>query len=179
MAYRNLATSFLAPWAAVIIAGFVVYRYSSKTCRRKLPPGPKPLPLIGNVRDFPPTGMPEFEHWIKHKDLYGPISSVSVLGTTLVLIHDENIAQDLLDKTASVTSGRPSPVFGIELCGYGRFLSTRTYDSTFRQHRKIIHQAIGTKRAAEKFEGGQEVEVGRTLVRALDDPGQWRAHLKT
>jgi hypothetical protein len=36
-----------------------------------LPPGPRGLPIIGNIQDLPPAGKPEWEHWLKLKDLYG------------------------------------------------------------------------------------------------------------
>lgn len=36
-----------------------------------LPPGPKGLPLIGNITDLPPPGEVEARHWLKHKQLYG------------------------------------------------------------------------------------------------------------
>lgn len=176
-----MATSLLSPWAVIIfIGGFIAYRYSSKANRRRnLPPGPKPLPLVGNVRDLPPADVPEFQHWLKHKDLYGPISSVTVFGSTLILIHDEKIAHDILEKTANTTSGRPSMVFAGELCGYKTVTAFQDYGSTFRRYRSLIHREIGTKAASAKFENGQEVEVGRQLVRTLNEPGKWLQHLKT
>lgn len=36
-----------------------------------LPPGPKGLPVVGNVNDLPKPGVVEAHHWLKHKDLYG------------------------------------------------------------------------------------------------------------
>jgi hypothetical protein len=36
-----------------------------------LPPGPKPKPLIGNLTDLPKTGEQEWQHWLKHRDVYG------------------------------------------------------------------------------------------------------------
>lgn len=55
-----------------------------------LPPGPPGLPILGNLFDLPPTtgSQPEYLHWLAHKDRYGPISSVKVLGQTMVIIHD-------------------------------------------------------------------------------------------
>lgn len=46
----------------------IVARNKSTT---PLPPGPKPLPLVGNIADLPPKGAKEWEHWLKHKDLFG------------------------------------------------------------------------------------------------------------
>ncbi|KAM0324107.1 hypothetical protein ACHAQA_008297 [Verticillium albo-atrum] len=89
--------SFLFPWAGVALISLIVYRFWSQRGRYPLPPGPKPLPLVGNVQDFPPPNVPEFEHWLKHKDLYGPMSSVTILGTTLVLIYDKRMAYELLE----------------------------------------------------------------------------------
>ena len=45
----------------------------------------------------------------------GPISSVTVLGTTLVLINDKDIAFDLLEKRSTIYSSRPSMTFAGEL----------------------------------------------------------------
>lgn len=39
-----------------------------------LPPGPKRKPLIGNLRDFPPPGKKEWEHWAMFKELYGRLT---------------------------------------------------------------------------------------------------------
>lgn len=47
---------------------------SRKGSSLPLPPGPKPKPIVGNLADLPPDGVPEWEHWLKHKDLYGRMS---------------------------------------------------------------------------------------------------------
>jgi hypothetical protein len=123
--------------------------------------------------------LPEYQHWLRHKDLYGPISSVTLLGTTLVIIHDKKAAYDLLEKTSIKTSGRPSMTFANKLCGYERIVLCQGYNSTFRQYRKLLHQDLGTKVSAAQFQDAQEVEVNRQLVRVLNEPDKWLEHLKT
>lgn len=45
---------------------------SSKNANRPpLPPGPKGLPLLGNLNDLPKPGVLEAQHWLKLKELYG------------------------------------------------------------------------------------------------------------
>ncbi|KFY08517.1 hypothetical protein V492_06154 [Pseudogymnoascus sp. VKM F-4246] len=174
--------SFLAvlQWVIIALVGYLIYQYSSgRPGRRNLPPGPKPLPIVGNARNFPPAGVPEFQHWLKHKDMYGPISSVTVLGTTLVVIHDKKAAHDLLEQESIKTSGRPTMVFANKLCGYETIMICQGYTDTFRHHRKLLHQELGTKVSAAQFRGVQELEVNRQLIRALNEPEKFLEHFKT
>ena len=167
-------------WSVVALVGYVVYRQASgNTTQKKLPPGPKPLPLLGNIKDFPPDGTPEHLHWLKHRDVYGPISSVTVMGMTMIIVHDKKMAHDLLDQAARKTSGRPMMVMANKLCGYDSIVLCQTYTPRFRRYRKFLHQELGTKVSAAQFRGAQEAEVGRQLVRALRNPGGLLEHYKT
>jgi hypothetical protein len=131
------------------------------------------------LKDLPPDGTPEFQHWLKHKDLYGGISSVTVLGRTLVAIHDKKMAHEILEQNSSKTSGRPEMVMARKLCGYERIVVCQNYDATFRRCRKYLHQELGTKVSAGQFCSAQEVEASRQLVRALNEPEKWIEHFKT
>ncbi|KAF5495364.1 Multifunctional cytochrome P450 monooxygenase [Colletotrichum siamense] len=167
-------------WPILAILGLVaytVYHHATKP-RGKLPPGPKPLPLLGNIRDFPPNGVPEHLHWIKHKDLYGPISSVTVMGITLVIVNDRQMAHDLLDQDAVKTSGRPTMEMAGKLCGYENVLLCQGYTPDYLRRRKFVHQELGTKASAAQFLDVQVAEVGRQLVRSLREPDDLLRHFK-
>jgi hypothetical protein len=90
---------------------YVVKRYLQGKHALPLPPGPAGVPFLGNVNDMPKPGMLECHHWLQHKDLYGPISSVTVLGQTFVIINDPDIAFELLRDRSAIHSSRPSQVF--------------------------------------------------------------------
>ena len=98
-----------------IVAAYVINRLLKPTHSAPLPPGPKGLPLLGNVNDLPKPGMLECHHWLKHKDLYGPISSVTVLGQTFVIINDAQIALELLRDRSAKHSARPHMVFSSDM----------------------------------------------------------------
>lgn len=174
-----MAAVFLILWPIIAFVGYIIYQELNKNDHHKLPPGPKGLPIMGNIKDFPPAGMPEYQHWLKHKDLYGGISSVTILGMTLVIIHDKKAVRDLLEQVASKTSGRPTMVMANKLCGYESTLVCQSYNPTFRRHRKYLHQELGTKVSVAQFRDIQEIEVSRQLVRALKQPGKWLEHFKT
>lgn len=146
--------------------------------RSHLPPGPKYLPLIGNALDLPKSDTPEYEHWAAHKDLYGPMSCVSVLGTTLILLNDKQTADEILTNNASKTSGRPTMTFANQMCGYGSLLSSQGYNSTFRKYRKLLHQELGSRQATSKYGAVQELEAKRLLFRALQSPERLLHHFK-
>ena len=179
MANIDLKSPFFLGVVGSLLAVLIFYLGLQKDVRHRLPPGPKPLPLVGNILDVPPQGTPEYQHWIKFKDTYGSLSSIRVLGTTLIIIHDREAAHVLLEKTSMKTSGRPKLYFASELCGFGILLPVRQYDDTFRWHRKLIHQELGTRVTAQRFRDIQDVESHRFLLRILNDPFKLMEHIKT
>lgn len=165
--------------ALMALLGLVVMqRLSKRNANYRLPPGPRPLPIIGNVLDLPPKGIPEYQHWSKHKDAYGPISSVSLMGLHLVIFHDKDAAYAVLGRKSRKTSARPQMNFAT-LCGFENFLITHQYDAKYRLHRKMVQQEIGTKGLSATFQPIQEQEALRFVLQTFNDPDNMMAHLKT
>jgi hypothetical protein len=111
--------AFVSSTGLILLVGVIAAYLINKLVNPKkhdhpLPPGPKGLPLLGNVNDLPkPGGGLEAHHWLKHKDEYGPISSVAVLGQTIVIINDAQIALELLSRAQH--QARPHMVFASDM----------------------------------------------------------------
>src|SRR5579871_2792544 len=116
-----------------------------------LPPGPKAKFIIGNLADLPPAGEQEWQHWLKHKEAYGPISSVTVFGQTLVIINDFSMAVELLEKRSALHSSRPRMIFCSEMVGWEHVLALLPYSDRMRTYRKNIHGIIGSKWVISQF----------------------------
>lgn len=164
--------------ALIAFLGLLVVRQTKRKSNYRLPPGPKPLPIVGNVLDLPPKGVPEFQHWFKHKDTYGSISSITVMGLRLIIFHDKEAAQAVLGKKAQKTSARPQLNFAT-LCGFENFLITHQYDDKYRKHRKMVHQEIGTKGLSAAFRPIQEKEALEFVLQTFKDPDNMMVYLKT
>jgi fumagillin biosynthesis cytochrome P450 monooxygenase len=162
-----------------VLALIIIYLYRSNTTASNLPPGPKPLPLIGNLLDLPPKGTPEYQHWLKHLAKYGGLSSVSVMGTTMIIIHDIDIAHLLLEKKSGKTSARPVMEFAQDLCGFDQILVMRQYDDSYQSRRKLLHKGIGTKTDSEQYGGIMEAEAKQFIWRLMNSPEQLNQHLNT
>ncbi|KAL8653394.1 MAG: hypothetical protein Q9226_003871 [Calogaya cf. arnoldii] len=172
--------TFQAGYVALVVAlGLLIIRklLEPKSSYR-LPPGPTPLPIVGNVFDLPPKGVPEFKHWFKHKDTYGPISSITVVGLPLVIFHDKDAAHAVLGKRAQKTSARPQLNFAAP-CGFENFLITHQYNDKYRKHRKMVHQEIGTKGLSAAFQPIQEKEALQFVLQSFNDPDNMMVYLKT
>lgn len=175
--------SFILQLAAAIfiLSGAILLLKSRHNGRLKapLPPGPKRLPLIGNLRDMPPKGAREWEHWAKHRELYGPISSVTLFGTNIIIVNDGKAAIDLLEKRGGIHASRPYMVFLMELCGWFYTASSLPYGPRLRSYRQRFHRFIGTQSALARYSHVQEVEAHRFLLRVLEKPETLLEHVRT
>ncbi|RMZ66262.1 O-methylsterigmatocystin oxidoreductase [Pyrenophora seminiperda CCB06] len=157
---------------------YVVYRHFQNRNALPLPPGPKGIPILGNINDMPKPGMLECHHWLQHKELYGPISSVTVLGQTFVIMNDPAIAFELLRDRSAIHSSRPSQVFGGQMVGWQHATAITPYTETWKIHRKNITKVASTNASLAIFDRAQEAETAHFLLNLLDSPDRLFDHIR-
>lgn len=82
-----------------------------------LPPGPQTLPLIGNLH-LMPTWKP-FKAFAQWGAVYGPIYSLMLGSSPLIIIQSQEVAKELLDKRGANYSSRPNLYIMSELASRG------------------------------------------------------------
>ncbi|PNP78879.1 hypothetical protein FNYG_07744 [Fusarium nygamai] len=164
-----MSTSIVIVTAILASLSLFLVKHVLRPQKPPLPPAPKGLPLLGNIRDLPPPGTLEWPHWQSHKEKYGPITSVSVLGQNFVILHDRQVIMDLLETRAMKSASRPKLVFAGDIVGYDGVMGLMPYNRTFRMHRKLTATQVSPK-SITRFEPIQELEILRQLKRFHQDP---------
>lgn len=132
--------------------------------RRYSPPGPQPLPLIGNLHQVP-SSRPwlGFEKW--HK-AYGPIISFKLGTQTFISLGSHKIAHDLLDKRSAIYSSRPRSIIAGECITKGLGIVFIPYNRQWRtQHRiqaEFLNPAI-----SKRYRALQDVETRQVVYDLL------------
>ncbi|BAE59625.1 unnamed protein product [Aspergillus oryzae RIB40] len=152
---------------------------NSKAPRAPLPPGPKGLPIIGSVGSDLPRGGRDWEHWLKHKELYGPISSITTAGHTHIILNDANVATELLEKRSARYSSRPRLVMANELSGSDIFVTTQNEHAIVRALRKRILSQLRSEEVLLSFYPQVDTLIRRFLLRTLQKPEELIGNIKT
>jgi len=102
--------------------------------KHSLPPGPKPIPILGNLRELERKGLwDRATSWLKeygkiltcesrHAERYmlGDIVYLHKFGQGVVFLNTFEVAYDLLDKRGLIYSDRPPSVMKEDLCVLSR-----------------------------------------------------------
>jgi hypothetical protein len=108
---HTLSTYLVGAISTAVVLGWLARR--NHWNGRVLPPGPKPLPLIGNLLDMPKEKVWETYHaW---NERYGEIVYLEALGTKIVILGSASMINELLERRSAIYSDRPRTVMAYDL----------------------------------------------------------------
>ncbi|KAF7759803.1 hypothetical protein Agabi119p4_11498 [Agaricus bisporus var. burnettii] len=164
-------TRYLALLAFAV--GIAARYFSSRRYRH--PPGPRPLPFVGNALQIPFT-RPEnkFAEWGAQ---YGDVVRLKVFGQVMIVLNTLDAARELLDKRSSLYSDRPRFVLFSELMGWSHATTHVRYGQQFRRHRRWINHFFNC-RTVTSFRPLQAKETVVLLKSLAEDPDAMIDHLK-
>ncbi|KAJ6473901.1 cytochrome P450 [Mycena sanguinolenta] len=157
------------------VALFALY-VTSSWCRKRrdLPPGPFPLPIVGNILDMPSAGQlhpwKSYNSWFEK---YGNLVYAKIFQQHVVLIGSHAIAQDLLDKNGLHFSDRPPNV----MMGWDFNFAIMNYTPWYRRHRKAFHEFFNPT-AVQRYQDIQYREVEALLKRLEESPERFLQHIR-
>ncbi|KIJ29089.1 hypothetical protein M422DRAFT_269611 [Sphaerobolus stellatus SS14] len=142
---------------------FIFTKWNSQTL--PLPPGPKPLPIIGNALDMPQSR--DWETYTEWGRKYGDVVHVNALGQHIIVLNSVEAARDLLGGRSAKYSSRPYVPMLHEpsLMDSGWSFTFMHYGDRWRRHRRLFVQHINAT-TTQSFEG-QQLTWSRVLLRSL------------
>ncbi|KAF2491734.1 cytochrome P450 [Lophium mytilinum] len=162
-------------WLAIAIIGaFVGYKVLNYGMRPKnMPPGPPTIPILGNLHQMPLKDFHfKFREWAQE---YGPIMTLKLAGQTMVLMNDETVVKDLLEKRGHTYAARPD--LFIREFGGNMNIAFRDNDDVWRRQRKMYHLRLN-KTVANQYIPYQAFDSTQLLNEMLDVPDDFSRHLQ-
>ena len=105
---------------------------------KNYPPGPFPLPIIGNI-----VRNPAYKSFSELTKKYGDVFSVSLGMNRVVVVNSIELAHEALITKAEQFSGRALPPYSIRLMMHGcKTMSFSDYGLLFKYLRRIEKQAL-------------------------------------
>ncbi|KAF8210798.1 cytochrome P450 [Mycena galopus ATCC 62051] len=150
-------------------------RWKRSRSRLPLPPGPKKLPLVGNLFDIPTER--QWETYAKWSEQFNSdIIHLNAMGTSIVVLSSLEAVKELFEKRSSLYSDRPRLPM-IELMGWDFGIGFMKYGDRWRAHRRLLHEAFNVG-AVKQFQP-QELAATHKLLRGiLQNPHDIMEHFR-
>ncbi|KAG4440922.1 hypothetical protein IFR05_003612 [Cadophora sp. M221] len=135
-----------------------------------LPPGPLPIPFIGNVLSFPKDNFfLTLEEW---SHIYGPMYTIWVGRSPRIVISDPAIAVDLMSRRGNRYSSRPRMIVFGELFNNNSSVASLSYGSAWSIRRKVLHHSLKLS-ALPAYKPRQEAEALAVVDSVVGNSDDW------
>ncbi|KAH9929104.1 cytochrome P450 [Epithele typhae] len=149
-------------------------RWYSRSRGLPLPPGPKGLPILGNVFDLPMSWP-----WIAYQQLglvHGDVIHFRALGQSVIVLNSAAAISEYLDKHTANTADRAQSLM-VELTGNGHNLGLMRYGQRWRDHRRVFWQYFH-RDAARSYQQTQRAVAHIFLEKLLASPLLLEQHIR-
>ncbi|KAH9066037.1 cytochrome P450 [Lactarius deliciosus] len=139
---------------------------------RKLPPGPRGLPLIGDILHIAD------QEWLaspKRRDDYGEMMYISAIGKGMLIINSQRVAVDLLEKRSTIYSDRPHYISMGDYLTKNLTLTLTPYGDLLRRFRRAAVEGF-SKPAAQHFHPIQNREAIMLALALMESPPNLEKH---
>ncbi|XP_027120747.1 tabersonine 16-hydroxylase 2-like [Coffea arabica] len=129
-----------------------------KNSRLKLPPGPKPLPIIGNIHQLFGSQL-----HLMLRDLagrYGPLMHLKLGEISTIIVTSPEMAKEIYKTNDMLFASRPNHHVAFNIISYGfTDLVLAPYGNHWRQLRKICTVELLSRNRVQAFKSIREEEV--------------------
>ncbi|KAG4431085.1 hypothetical protein IFR05_013440 [Cadophora sp. M221] len=168
----NVALAVLGVGLTILVVDYAHMIY----LHFRMPPGPFPLPIIGNTHLLPDT-----KPWIYFEEVAKRhntnVITFWIGRNPTIWICDAWAASELLDKRAGIYASRPRMVVFGELGPGQTNLVSMYYGPRWRVHRKLTHMGVGLQQV-RNYRGFQNDESMLVAYNILQTPEDYEKHFE-
>ena len=138
----------------------------------RLPPGPRPWPVLGNLRQIKPIRCRCFQEWAER---YGPVISVWFGSGLTVVVSTSELAKEVLKENDQQLADRPRNRSTQRFSRNGQDLIWADYGPHYIKVRKLCNLELFTPKRLEALRPIREDEVTamvESVYRAATAPGE-------
>ncbi|XP_057792633.1 salviol synthase-like [Salvia miltiorrhiza] len=137
-----------------LLSTLIFLKNGSQESKGKFPPGPRKLPVIGNILDLKGAVPHRTLHQLAQK--FGPIMGLQLGELSVVVISSADAAKQIM-KTHDVNFASRPPIMAAEIISYGcTSITFSPYGEYWRQLRKICTLELLSAKRVESFRSLRE-----------------------
>lgn len=144
---------------------FIAYKLFQRF-RFKLPPGPRPLPFVGNIYNLKPVLVRCFTEW---SQVYGPIFSVYLGSQLSIIVNSAELAKQVLNDNDRHLANRHRSTVTNVLTKNGVDLIWSDYGPHYVKVRKLCNVELFSTKRTEALRPIREDEVAAMVESIFKD----------